>query len=311
MKTLLFILLVISSFNALACTKLKRDVLFKVTVSEFPKYLVISEKLQNQSLDEVKSYVELKKLLNSVNALSLFVKRFGPNSRIWNENYGKYKQSCSIENLKEDIIKEFSRLEYNYLSYRHSAWLERKEPFHEFLAKVELGVVNKSYYFGLTSYDELFLRIEKSIAKIESNKEKISTYIEANKEKKNSELAKKENELEQLERLIEQERAELEKEKKVSKAIAQKQADLEELRKKSIEKQERKISPMQLNSSVNKAVTQEEVAQALVIASGYTCDTVDKLLSVSWSGDFTLACNGYQYSYSIEDIGGNWTVKVK
>ncbi len=48
---------------------------------------------------------------------------------------------------------------------------------------------------------------------------------------------------------------------------------------------------------------------ALIIASGYTCDSLTAA-NRKWDGDFSAWCNNWQYRYSIENVGGNFVVKV-
>ena len=43
---------------------------------------------------------------------------------------------------------------------------------------------------------------------------------------------------------------------------------------------------------------------------GFRCDSVDDVIS-AWDDSFRVTCNDYRYAYSIEDIGGNWIVKVE
>jgi hypothetical protein len=59
-------------------------------------------------------------------------------------------------------------------------------------------------------------------------------------------------------------------------------------------------------------VTPEQAAliPKLIKASGYACDTLSSAIRPSYSGNFSVYCNGYKYSYDIDDIGGNWVVKV-
>jgi hypothetical protein len=59
-------------------------------------------------------------------------------------------------------------------------------------------------------------------------------------------------------------------------------------------------------------VTPEQAAliPKLIQASGYACDTLSSAIRPSYSGNFSVYCNGYKYSYDIDDNGGNWVVKV-
>jgi hypothetical protein len=52
-------------------------------------------------------------------------------------------------------------------------------------------------------------------------------------------------------------------------------------------------------------IQHEREAKAIVQSAGYKCDSVDKVLT---GFGITLSCNGYQYVYDIEDVGGNWKV---
>ncbi|MFA6741014.1 MAG: hypothetical protein WCR78_05925 [Arcobacteraceae bacterium] len=51
--------------------------------------------------------------------------------------------------------------------------------------------------------------------------------------------------------------------------------------------------------------------QKLIVLSGYTCDDVKSAIHSSWDGSIRVSCNNNRYVYEIEDIGGQWTVKVK
>jgi len=48
---------------------------------------------------------------------------------------------------------------------------------------------------------------------------------------------------------------------------------------------------------------------ALIIASGYTCNSLTAA-NRKWDGDFSAWCNNWRYRYSIENVGGNFIVKV-
>jgi hypothetical protein len=63
-------------------------------------------------------------------------------------------------------------------------------------------------------------------------------------------------------------------------------------------------STREINNS-QRNLQHEREAKAIVQSAGYKCDSVDKLLT---GFDITLSCNGYQYLYDIEDVGGKWKV---
>lgn len=56
---------------------------------------------------------------------------------------------------------------------------------------------------------------------------------------------------------------------------------------------------------------QASTLQALIIAVGYKCDTVNFAMRSSWDGSYRVTCNDNRYVYEVKDVGGNWTVKVK
>lgn len=66
------------------------------------------------------------------------------------------------------------------------------------------------------------------------------------------------------------------------------------------------------SSESRKEVTsaQKNTAQLLIQNSGYRCDSVSFMLQQSWNGSYRVTCNDDNYAYLIEDIGGNWIVKV-
>ena len=45
-------------------------------------------------------------------------------------------------------------------------------------------------------------------------------------------------------------------------------------------------------------------------ASGYRCDSISGATPFLIGYGFSLHCNGWRYSYEIEDKGGNWIVTV-
>lgn len=50
--------------------------------------------------------------------------------------------------------------------------------------------------------------------------------------------------------------------------------------------------------------------KALIIASGFRCQTIDSIIEHNFSYGYSVVCNNYRYSYEIKDVGGNWIVKV-
>lgn len=53
-------------------------------------------------------------------------------------------------------------------------------------------------------------------------------------------------------------------------------------------------------------------AVKLIQLHGWKCDTVDAALPFIFFGrGFTVTCNGYRYTYEIEDVGGKWEVNVQ
>lgn len=53
-----------------------------------------------------------------------------------------------------------------------------------------------------------------------------------------------------------------------------------------------------------------EKAADYVESLGYRCDSLSAFYKSAWSGAFTLSCNNYKYTYTIEDKGGRWVVTV-
>ena len=49
-------------------------------------------------------------------------------------------------------------------------------------------------------------------------------------------------------------------------------------------------------------------AKTLIQAAGYRCDTVDKVNPFIVKRGYTVYCNGYSYSYELEDRGGRWVI---
>lgn len=49
-------------------------------------------------------------------------------------------------------------------------------------------------------------------------------------------------------------------------------------------------------------------AKTLIQAAGYRCDTVDKVNQFLMGRGFTVYCNGFKYSYEMEDRGGRWVI---
>jgi len=52
---------------------------------------------------------------------------------------------------------------------------------------------------------------------------------------------------------------------------------------------------------VNVSPELQDMAQALIISSGYSCNKIDHIMRKSWSGDFRVVCNGWSYTYNIID----------
>jgi len=59
----------------------------------------------------------------------------------------------------------------------------------------------------------------------------------------------------------------------------------------------------------------ESALKAAIQQAGYRCDKVDSdsIVPFSWSlkKGYHVYCNGYQYGYEIEDVGGRVVVTVK
>ena len=53
----------------------------------------------------------------------------------------------------------------------------------------------------------------------------------------------------------------------------------------------------------------ENATKALIIASGYSCKTIEALIQ-KYNGDYKVVCNGWKYAYIIQDKGGNYIVKL-
>lgn len=52
-----------------------------------------------------------------------------------------------------------------------------------------------------------------------------------------------------------------------------------------------------------------EAVASFIRAAGYDCETVNA--TNPSSGGFTAYCNGYRYSFQLENHGGRWAVKAK
>jgi hypothetical protein len=66
------------------------------------------------------------------------------------------------------------------------------------------------------------------------------------------------------------------------------------------------------DASIYQGVTKDAVlalAKAIQL-SGYSCDTVSAVTPFAISRGYYVKCNGYIYSYEVEDKGGNIVVKV-
>lgn len=55
---------------------------------------------------------------------------------------------------------------------------------------------------------------------------------------------------------------------------------------------------------------QAQAAANLVKAYGYRCDSISSFSSFIMGGGYKLNCNGFNYTYEIEDKGGRWVVTV-
>ncbi|MBK5071556.1 hypothetical protein I2492_00815 [Budviciaceae bacterium CWB-B4] len=53
----------------------------------------------------------------------------------------------------------------------------------------------------------------------------------------------------------------------------------------------------------------ENATKALIIASGYSCKKIDAFIQ-QYNGDYRVVCNGWKYSYNIEDKGGTYIVTL-
>lgn len=49
-------------------------------------------------------------------------------------------------------------------------------------------------------------------------------------------------------------------------------------------------------------------AKTLIKSAGYKCDTVDKVNQFIMGRGYTVYCNGFKYSYEMEDVGGRWVI---
>ncbi|MBK5146038.1 hypothetical protein I2494_20445 [Budviciaceae bacterium BWR-B9] len=63
----------------------------------------------------------------------------------------------------------------------------------------------------------------------------------------------------------------------------------------------------QTNIEVSKDM--ENATKALIIASGYSCKKIDALIQ-RYNGDYRVVCNGWKYTYDIEDKGGTYIVTL-
>lgn len=69
-----------------------------------------------------------------------------------------------------------------------------------------------------------------------------------------------------------------------------------------------------IESGANMGSLDRGIIEALAVgirASGYKCDSIAGGGAMLLSHGFRLLCNGGQYSYEVEDVGGNWKVTVK
>jgi hypothetical protein len=59
------------------------------------------------------------------------------------------------------------------------------------------------------------------------------------------------------------------------------------------------------------AQTLADGASTLIRRAGYRCDSVSSIQKWVFSSGFDVVCNGFRYSYEIEDRGGNWVVSLE
>ena len=54
-----------------------------------------------------------------------------------------------------------------------------------------------------------------------------------------------------------------------------------------------------------------DAAGSAIRSSGYDCQYVNDILPYVWSGieGYTVKCNGFRYTFYIENHGGKWSVK--
>ena len=69
--------------------------------------------------------------------------------------------------------------------------------------------------------------------------------------------------------------------------------------------------PIDSNPDYIKDIKAANAFADYVVALGYRCDSISSFNKALWSsGKFKLNCNGYRYTYIIEDKGGRWVVTV-
>jgi hypothetical protein len=55
----------------------------------------------------------------------------------------------------------------------------------------------------------------------------------------------------------------------------------------------------------------ENTTKAFIVASGYSCSSIDYISEHKFSYGYSVTCNNHRYRYEIVDRGGNWFVSVK
>lgn len=61
-------------------------------------------------------------------------------------------------------------------------------------------------------------------------------------------------------------------------------------------------------STVNKE--QAKVLAQVVRAYGYACSSISAANKSPFSGNFSIVCNNFNYSYTLKDVGGRIVVEV-
>ena len=68
--------------------------------------------------------------------------------------------------------------------------------------------------------------------------------------------------------------------------------------------------PRDRNAIISDTMTQEALdgLAQLIESQGYRCDSISAASPMIFTRGFDVTCNGWRYSYEIEDRGGRWTV---